>query len=144
MTLSPPSQQADLTRCATCRADLGSGVQLRPGLPPSRYCSHACRVVAKVAKTLLEIPDGELNPDARRVLRRATWRAVNRKAPTRGRRPGTHYWELGLDCGHEFETKARSRLRNGRSELDPAPKFTRCPTCGVRHEVIASALRTQQ
>jgi hypothetical protein len=129
----------------------GKRCALHKGGRPTIYCCRGCGLFA-ANLSMLQDALGPIvqraTPEARSSLRQALWNLGNTVPTTLGRQPGTSYWELTLECGHTKDAKARSRQGPEGSELDPAPKTSRCPTCAAgngngahRQRVVTSTLR---
>jgi hypothetical protein len=98
---------------------------------------HHLHAVEEYVATL----GAEMTPEAMATFRQRLWKIGNQLIPIRGRQRGTRYWRLGLECGHEVDTRARSRLVDGASVHDPHPVRTRCPTCSATQPVLTADLR---
>lgn len=112
---------------------------------PRTHCSRDCGLVdfhLGNIETYVMNNEAEMSTEAKSSLRQRLWLIGNQLRAPRGHRPGTRYWHLGLACGHEVATKARSRQVTGESLLDPAPASHRCETCGARIAVVTVDLRT--
>lgn len=111
---------------------------------PRQHCCRECgladhhlnQIERWVMGTLPEMP-----PEAQATIRQRLWLIGNQLRPRSGRQSGTSYWHLELACGHEVDTKARSRQVDGESVRDPHPVRTRCATCGATQPVTAAELR---
>lgn len=146
---SPPSGF-----CGVCLRQIERKPSAKGGRPPM-YCSQECRKIFWLMSSLqtqlsalnargttLNDEDPLVHHEALRQLRSSIWNVGNVLRPGRGRRAGTTFWFLALDCGHHVEVKARRRQVDGASRLDPVPMATRCESCGMRRAVLASNLKT--
>lgn len=128
--------------CVTCGRPF-THIAGRPGRPPIA-CSAACRQFKKSWDYLWALQRKiDFAPEAAMALRKELWLLGNDIARPSGRKPGTKYLVLTLECGHSKEEKHRTRVVYGVSRPDPAPKTSHCSICKVRMRVVSSTVEVQ-
>lgn len=132
---------ADLPRCGVC-----GNVMPPPsakGGRPRTHCSRECTLLDHhlgAVETFIMQKGETMRPEVHAALRSRLWLLGNQLKARVGRQKGTFYWHLQLKCGHAVDYKARTHTVDGKSQLDAAPKTTKCPECAAKVEVAVPRL----
>ena len=127
-------------RCPTCDRLLPEREPGKGGAP-KMYCDRRCSLVNfhldKVLGYILAMQgDDEIDNPALLAIRQRLWLAGNALTP-RGRKPGTVFLRLWLECGHTADIRRRHNRVDGVMMPRRAPGRSRCPDCNARRAVMS-------